>query len=99
MTNILSFALKTAEQNISEINPDLVTKLVDGRNKRFKELEKESLKRNKDVDQRSAETCAVSAVHLENFKTKALDKLKVAEEDYLKVFNILSELLSDKGNE
>jgi hypothetical protein len=44
--------------------------LVESRTKRLKLLEKAAKEKRKDIDQRSAETCAVNSTHLEGFKTK-----------------------------
>jgi flagellar biosynthesis chaperone FliJ len=81
------------EQSLSEVNPDLVTKIIEGKNKRLKELERHSLERVKDLDQRSAETNTVSSTHLENFKEKAANKLKIAQDESKKYFNSLSSSL------
>lgn len=82
VTNVLSFSLKTAEQTLAETMPELTNKLVEGRNKRLKELEKISIERGKDIDQRSAETNAMSSSHLETFRSKAANKLKLAQDEY-----------------
>ena len=37
--NIMSFALNTCEQTLNEVQPHVVTKLIEGRNKRLKVLE------------------------------------------------------------
>ena len=76
--NVLSFSIKTAEQSLAEIQPAAVAKLVEGRSKRLKQMEQTNKERLKDIDQRSAETCAVSTAHLKGFKTKAEEKLKAA---------------------
>ena len=89
MTNVLSFSLKTAEQSLSEVNPDLTNRLVEIRNKRLKELEKISLGKARDIDQRSAETNAVSSCHLEGFRSKSLNKLKMAQEDHYNSLEML----------
>ena len=70
--NALSFSLSTAEQSLQESQPHVVTKLVEGRNKRLKILEKSLHERKRDLDQRSAETCAVSSAHLDGFQVKAV---------------------------
>lgn len=72
--NTLSFALNTAEQSLSEVQPEVVLKLIEGRQKRMKLIERAAVERRKDVDQRSADTCAVSTAHLESFVTKAYEK-------------------------
>ncbi len=54
-------------------------KLVEGRAKRIKFLESGLKGKMKDIEQRSAETCAVNTSHLEQFQKKALDNEKNAE--------------------
>ena len=54
-----------------DVLPHVVVKLSQGRTKRMKLLEHELRGRLKDVEQRSADTCAVSSQHLEAFQTKA----------------------------
>lgn len=79
--NVLSFSLNTAEQALTETQPQVVAKLVEGRTKRLKAIEKQSNERKKDIDQRSAETCAVSSSHLEAFKVKAIEASRLASID------------------
>ena len=80
LCNILSFSLSTSEQALKETQPQVVEKLVEGRTKRILSLEKLNKERKKDIDQRSAETCAVSSSHLESFTVKAQSKYDMAEE-------------------
>jgi GTPase Era involved in 16S rRNA processing len=80
LCNILSFSLNTSEQALKETQPHVVDKLVEGRTKRILALEKINKERKKDIDQRSAETCAVSSTHLESFSVKAQTKYDAAEE-------------------
>lgn len=77
--NVLIFSIGTAEQSLNETQPHVVVKLVEGRKKRLKLLENTLIGRMKDIDQRSAETCAVNTAHLEGFQKKAVDNSKVAE--------------------
>ena len=80
LCNILSFSLNTSEQALKETQPHVVDKLIEGRTKRILGLEKINKERKKDIDQRSAETCAVSSTHLESFSVKAQTKYNAAEE-------------------
>ena len=80
LCNILSFSLNTSEQALKETQPHVVDKLIEGRTKRILALEKINKERKKDIDQRSAETCAVSSTHLESFSVKAQTKYDAAEE-------------------
>lgn len=75
----MTFSLGTAEQSLIELQPHVVTKLVEGRSKRILQLEQSYKGRLKDVEQRSSETCAVSTHHLEQFYKKALENQKTAE--------------------
>jgi hypothetical protein len=77
--NVLTFALKTAEQSLGENQPQVVTKLVEGRTKRIKLIEQTYKGKLKDIEQRSLETCAVSTSHLEVFQTKAIENQQNAE--------------------
>lgn len=82
------------EQSLIELNPELCNKIVEAKSKRLKELERQSMDKKKDLDQRSAETNSVSSAHLENFKEKAEIKLKAAQEESKKFFNSLCRALS-----
>jgi hypothetical protein len=77
--NVLTFALKTAEQSLTEAQPQVVTKLVEGRTKRLKLIEQQHKGKLKDVEQRSMETCSVNSVHLEAFQTKAIENQQNTE--------------------
>ena len=80
--NILTFSLGTAEQSLSELSPHVVTKLQEGRNKRLQRLEQSATASKKAIEQRSAETCAVSTAHLEEFQVKAGKKVEQAQRDW-----------------
>lgn len=77
---MLQFSISTAEQSLEEVLPHVVVKLVQGRERRLKLLEHELRSRMKDVEQRSADTCAVSTAHLETFQRKAECNSKAAKE-------------------
>lgn len=77
--NVLTFSINTAEQSLAESQPHTVAKLVEGRNKRIKLIEHSYKGKMKDIEQRSAETCAVNTSHLEQFQKKAIDNEKNAE--------------------
>ena len=79
MQNVLTFALKTAEQSLSESQPQVVQKLVEGRQKRIKLIEQTYKGKFKDIEQRSLETCSVSTSHLEVFQSKALENQQNTE--------------------
>jgi 16S rRNA G527 N7-methylase RsmG len=64
---------------LSELQPHVVVKLIEGRGKRIKFLEQALRAKMKDIEQRSLETCAVNAAHLEQFQKKATDNEKTAE--------------------
>jgi len=91
--NILTFALKTCEQTLNEVQPHVVTKLMEGRNKRLKALEQSHKQQKKDLDQRSMDTCMVSASHLEGFVLKAEKKHKESTEKAVSALTTLRELL------
>ncbi|KAJ1432257.1 hypothetical protein B484DRAFT_429964 [Ochromonadaceae sp. CCMP2298] len=78
--SILTFSLNTAEQSLSEAQPHVVAKLVQGRLKRLKLLEQSTHGRLRDLDQRSADTCAVNSAHLDAFKQKAATNNAAAKE-------------------
>jgi F0F1-type ATP synthase membrane subunit b/b' len=78
--NVLTFSLNTAEQSLVELQPQVVAKLIEGRNRRIQMLEQSYKGKLKDVDQRSAETCAVNSQHLEQFQKKASENEKNAKE-------------------
>jgi hypothetical protein len=78
--NILNFSLSTAEQSLTEVLPHVVVKLVQGREKRLKLLEHTTGLRKKDLDQRSADTCAVNSAHLDGFQKKAVANNAAAKE-------------------
>jgi hypothetical protein len=92
--NVVGFCLETAEKSLNEVQPEVVSRLHQSRMKRTSVLEREVMARRKDLDQRSAETCAVSSTHLEAFQTKSAIKHKKAAEDaealFLEIQNILN---------
>ncbi len=57
-----------------------MVKLVQGREKRLKLLESSTNGRRKDLDQRSADTCAVNSAHLDGFQKKAMANNNLAKE-------------------
>jgi hypothetical protein len=78
--SILTFSLSTAEQSLNEVLPHVVVKLVQGREKRLKLLEQTTNGRRRDLDQRSADTCAVNSAHLDGFQKKAATNNAAAQE-------------------
>ena len=90
--NIMSFSLNTCEQTLNEIQPHVVTKLVEGRNKRLKLLEASHKQQKKDLDQRSMQSVTVSATHLEGFLVKAEKKHKESSEEAAKALQKLKEI-------
>lgn len=80
MQNILTFSLSTAEQSLNEVLPHVVVKLAQGREKRLKLLEQTTNGRRRDLEQRSADTCAVNTAHLEAFQQKAAKNNAAAQE-------------------
>ena len=80
--NILTFSLGTAEQSLSEVSPQVVAKLQEGRQKRLKRLDQSAVDSKKAIEQRSAETCAVSTAHLEEFQIKAAKKVEHAQKEW-----------------
>lgn len=77
---ILTFSLSTAEQSLNEVLPHVVVKLAQGREKRLKLLEQTTNGRRRDLDQRSADTCAVNSAHLDGFQKKAAANNAMAKE-------------------
>jgi hypothetical protein len=73
--------VETAEQMLTDLNPQLVIKLQESRQRRMLLLEREVKEKRKDIEQRSVETCAVSTTHLESFQLKAEMKCKLAAEE------------------
>lgn len=80
--SLLLFSLETAEKSLAETAPQTVAKLRDGRTKRLRLLETGAADKKKDLEQRSVDTCVVSAVHLDAFQVKAEKKLAEAEKSY-----------------
>jgi hypothetical protein len=77
---ILTFSLSTAEQSLNDVLPHVVVKLAQGREKRLKLLEQTTNGRRRDLDQRSADTCAVNSAHLDGFQKKAATNNAMAKE-------------------
>jgi hypothetical protein len=86
--------LETAEKSLNETQPQIVERLHDSRRKRTTLLEREVAARRKDLDQRSAETCAVSSTHLEAFQEKSALKHKKAAEETEALFNEIQNILN-----
>ena len=76
----MTFSLSTAEQSLNEVQPHVVVKLCQGREKRLQLLEQNNQLRKRDLDQRSADTCAVNSAHLDGFQKKAEANNIVAKE-------------------
>lgn len=95
---MLYFSLDTAEKSLSETLPHVVTKLVEGRGKRLEALENMAMERRKDIEHRSAETCATSSSHLEAFQAKAERKLKEAEAESQQALAELRELIASMNS-
>ena len=91
--SILTFALNTCEQTLNEVQPHVVTKLQEGRNKRLKALEQAHRQQKKDLDQRSMDTCLVSTAHLEGFVMKAEKKHKESTDKAANALRKLRDLL------
>lgn len=89
----MTFSLDTAEQSLNEIQPHVVMKLVENRTKRLKALEKLQHEMRGDLDQRSKDTCLVSASHLEDFATKAEKKHRECVEESVVSMQRLRSLL------
>jgi F0F1-type ATP synthase membrane subunit b/b' len=94
MYNVMSFSLNAAEQSLAETQPQTIEKLKDGRAKRIRMLEQALKDRKRDIDQRSAETNAVSSTHLEGFQNKSVQKMKVAEEETKTAVEALREAIA-----
>mmetsp|Transcript_23275 Transcript_23275/g.39445 ORF Transcript_23275/g.39445 Transcript_23275/m.39445 type:complete len:631 (-) Transcript_23275:128-2020(-) len=94
---VIGFCLETAEKALNETQPQVVERLHDSRRKRTTLLEREVMVRRKDLDQRSAETCAVSSTHLEAFQEKSVIKHKKAAEETETLFNEIQNILSIKN--
>mgnify|MGYP003385002287 CR=1 FL=1 len=75
----------------------MVTKLHESRLKRTSLLDRDILARRKDLDQRSAETCAVSSSHLEAFQEKSAMKHKKACEETEALFTEIQHILNIKS--
>ena len=91
--SILTFALNTCEQTLNDVQPHVVTKLQEGRNKRLKALEHAHRQQKKDLDQRSMDTCLVSTAHLEGFVIKAEKKHKESTDKAANALRKLRDLL------
>lgn len=95
--SILTFSLSTAEQSLNEVQPHVVVKLVQGREKRLKLLDSSTNSRRKDLDQRSADTCAVNSAHLDGFQKKAAANNNIAKEMTHAATKKLLALLREEG--
>ena len=62
--NILLFSLDAAEQSLTEVQPHVMTKLIENRTKRLRDLEKAQKVLTNDLDQRSKDICAVRYHHI-----------------------------------
>lgn len=97
--NVLAFCLETAEKSLNEVQPEVVARLHESRIRRTKLLEKEVMERRKDLDQRSAETCAVSSTHLEAFEEKSKIKHKRMAEETQAVLAEIQHILNVRGSQ
>lgn len=95
--HILTFSLSTAEQSLNETQPQVVEKLVQGREKRLKLLDLTTNGRRKDLDQRSADTCAVNSAHLDGFQKKAAANNIIAKEMTLAATKKLLAILQEES--
>ena len=89
----MTFAIAALEQGLQELQPHVVVKLQEGRQKRLKLCEKTFKDRKKDLEQRSIETCIVSSSALETFKEKSEKKLKETELEWKKSISTMNSLL------
>ena len=78
--SILSFSLASAEQALADSIPHVVVKLQEGRGKRLRALERASTQQMKELEIRSAEICKGNTEHLEQFRVKAEENTRAAEE-------------------
>ena len=76
-----------------------MVKLVQGREKRLKLLDMSTNSRRKDLDQRSADTCAVNSAHLDGFQKKAAANNNIAKEMTHAATKKLLALLREDGGE
>jgi hypothetical protein len=76
----LTFSLSAAEQALADSVPHVVVKLQEGRARRLRQLERAVALQMKEIELRSAETCAANTSHLEGFRKKAEDNTKTAKE-------------------
>jgi len=95
---VLTFALKTAEQSLADIQPQLVTKLTEGRAKRIKGIETSYKGKLKDVEQRSSETNIGNSMQLEQFQQKAMANTKNTEDMTKQAIEKLFALLQISNN-
>ena len=91
--------METAEKSLNEVQPEVVARLHESRIRRTKLLEKEVMERRKDLDQRSAETCAVSSTHLEAFEEKSKIKHKRMAEETQAVLAEIQHILNVRGSQ
>jgi hypothetical protein len=90
VNNVLSFCLKTVETTLIDTQPQVVIRVAEGRGRRLKQLEHSSATRNKDIEQRSAETLALGTAALEGFVKKAEGKAVDSIAEWEKALNSLT---------
>ncbi len=95
INSVLSFCLNSVETTLLEIQPQVVIRIADSRTRRLQILEQTYRRRNKDIEQRSAETCALGAQALEGFQTKADLKAQEASEVWNSVLEQLQNTLKE----
>lgn len=76
----------------------MVEKLVSGREKRLKLLDLTTNGKRKDLDQRSADTCAVNSAHLDGFQKKAAANNIAARDMTAAATKKLLNLLKEDGS-
>lgn len=97
MQSVLAFCLETSLKSLAEEQPKVAGRLHESRLKRSAVLEREVTARRRDLDQRSAETCAVSSSHLEAFQVKSALKHKKAAEETEALFAEIQNILNIKS--
>lgn len=87
------------EQNFLETQPNVVQKIIDGKNKRIKLLDQSYKTKFRDIEQRSMDICNSNSMHLEQFELKAIENQKNAEEITRQATNdLLAFLLPSSSN-
>ena len=74
-----------------------MNKLIDGRNKRFNEIENNKKKNMKDIDQRSKVTLTSNLKEMECFKLKAQENLLIATNNTNKLFSNFKNILENEN--